>query len=180
MKLNRLAWVSAILGAVFTFSPNAHANTYLYTFTNAVTNFSFQLDSQPTVPADGFSNLGFQVPITTTLAASDILFAQFFSAPLNLGGIGFANDLTYSVDSAGTTLVYDGLQLYSGDEAVPTLLLGSYLLTNTNDPQLTATLTVSQIGAVPEASTWAMMILGFAGVGFMAYRRHQGRALAEA
>ena len=24
---------------------------------------------------------------------------------------------------------------------------------------------------VPEASTWAMMILGFAGVGFMAYRR---------
>ena len=27
------------------------------------------------------------------------------------------------------------------------------------------------VAAVPEASTWAMMILGFAGVGFMAYRR---------
>jgi hypothetical protein len=27
-----------------------------------------------------------------------------------------------------------------------------------------------QISAVPEASTWAMMILGFCGVGFMAYR----------
>lgn len=27
------------------------------------------------------------------------------------------------------------------------------------------------ISAVPEPSTWAMMILGFAGVGFMAYRR---------
>jgi hypothetical protein len=25
--------------------------------------------------------------------------------------------------------------------------------------------------AVPEASTWAMMVLGFFGVGFMAYRR---------
>jgi hypothetical protein len=25
--------------------------------------------------------------------------------------------------------------------------------------------------AVPEPSTWAMMILGFAGVGFMTYRR---------
>jgi hypothetical protein len=25
--------------------------------------------------------------------------------------------------------------------------------------------------AVPEPSTWAMMILGFAGLGFMAYRR---------
>lgn len=33
-------------------------------------------------------------------------------------------------------------------------------------------------GAVPEASTWAMMLLGFAGVGFLAYRRRgQGQAL---
>jgi hypothetical protein len=30
---------------------------------------------------------------------------------------------------------------------------------------------VTEIGAVPEPSTWAMMILGFVGVGFMAYRR---------
>jgi hypothetical protein len=27
------------------------------------------------------------------------------------------------------------------------------------------------VAGVPEPSTWAMMILGFAGVGFMAYRR---------
>ena len=31
--------------------------------------------------------------------------------------------------------------------------------------------------AVPEASTWAMMILGFAGIGFMAYRRKSKPAL---
>ena len=30
-----------------------------------------------------------------------------------------------------------------------------------------------EVRAVPEASTWAMMLLGFAGVGFMAYRRKQ-------
>ena len=29
-----------------------------------------------------------------------------------------------------------------------------------------------EVAAVPEPSTWAMMILGFAGVGFMAYRRN--------
>ncbi len=35
------------------------------------------------------------------------------------------------------------------------------------------------VSAVPEPSTWAMMILGFAGVGFMAYRRRvQVAALA--
>jgi hypothetical protein len=31
--------------------------------------------------------------------------------------------------------------------------------------------------AVPEPSTWAMMILGFFGVGFMAYRRKNQKAI---
>ncbi len=39
----------------------------------------------------------------------------------------------------------------------------------TNSPDVT--------NAVPEPSTWAMMLLGFAGVGFMAYRRKSGAAL---
>jgi PEP-CTERM motif len=34
--------------------------------------------------------------------------------------------------------------------------------------------------AVPEPSTWAMMILGFAGIGFMAYRRKSKAALIAA
>jgi hypothetical protein len=32
--------------------------------------------------------------------------------------------------------------------------------------------------AVPEPSTWAMMILGFLGLGFMAYRRKNSMTLA--
>jgi hypothetical protein len=36
------------------------------------------------------------------------------------------------------------------------------------------------VGDVPEPSTWAMMILGFAGVGFMAYRRKSKPALMAA
>jgi hypothetical protein len=36
----------------------------------------------------------------------------------------------------------------------------------------------SNVAPVPEPTTWAMMILGFAGVGFLAYRRRaQGQAL---
>ena len=35
-------------------------------------------------------------------------------------------------------------------------------------------------GSVPEPSTWAMMLLGFAGVGFMAYRRKSKPALMSA
>jgi hypothetical protein len=33
------------------------------------------------------------------------------------------------------------------------------------------------ISAVPEPSTWAMMILGFAGIGFMAYRRRKDNVM---
>jgi PEP-CTERM motif-containing protein len=37
---------------------------------------------------------------------------------------------------------------------------------------------VSPVAAIPEPSTWAMMILGFAGVGYMTYRRRKTAALA--
>jgi PEP-CTERM motif-containing protein len=54
--------------------------------------------------------------------------------------------------------------------------------TNANQPGLNFTFTPfgeattngtvsSEVAAVPEPSTWAMMLLGFFGVGFMAYRR---------
>jgi hypothetical protein len=33
------------------------------------------------------------------------------------------------------------------------------------------TIRTSAVSDVPEPSTWAMMILSFAGIGFMAYRR---------
>ena len=40
---------------------------------------------------------------------------------------------------------------------------------------------LTDIGAVPEPSTWAMMILGFAGIAFVAYRRrNQGQVLGAA
>jgi hypothetical protein len=42
------------------------------------------------------------------------------------------------------------------------------------------TLVSSITTAVPEPSTWAMMILGFAGIGFMAYRRKSKPALMAA
>jgi PEP-CTERM motif len=39
------------------------------------------------------------------------------------------------------------------------------------------TLVSSITTAVPEPSTWAMLLLGFAGLGFMAYRRNNRMAL---
>jgi hypothetical protein len=41
-------------------------------------------------------------------------------------------------------------------------------------------LDVGPVAAVPEPSTWAMMVLGFFGLGFMAYRRKSKPALMAA
>ena len=35
---------------------------------------------------------------------------------------------------------------------------------------------LEQVAAVPEPTTWAMMLLGFAGIGFMAYRSKKNGA----
>ena len=37
---------------------------------------------------------------------------------------------------------------------------------------------IGSVSPVPEATTWAMMLLGFAGVGFMAYRKRKGAMIA--
>ena len=55
---------------------------------------------------------------------------------------------------------------------------------NGADPASLSTLvfdvTTGNVGAVPEPSTWARMILGFVGIGFMAYRRKSKPALLAA
>lgn len=48
---------------------------------------------------------------------------------------------------------------------------GAYLLAGPNGAYLLDSGTSTFTAAVPEASTWAMMLIGFAGVGFTAYRR---------
>ena len=48
------------------------------------------------------------------------------------------------------------------------------LMTAGGDQMLVTSISSASISsAVPEPATWAMMLLGFAGVGFMAYRRKQ-------
>jgi PEP-CTERM motif len=62
-----------------------------------------------------------------------------------------------------------GTQDYAGMNSGATVLLY-----NSNDPG------TWQVSGVPEPSTWAMMLLGFAGIGFMAYRRKSKPALMAA
>lgn len=79
----------------------------------------------------------------------------------------------------------NGLTLYADTIPFSTFNLGTYVFSSYFNPggpdwynsAGQFTLVVSVAPAVPEPSTWAMMILGFAGIGFIAYRRKSKPAL---
>jgi hypothetical protein len=66
----------------------------------------------------------------------------------------------YSFSVTGTAVSFD-------NATVSALARGTFVGANESNVTFTA--------AVPEPSTWAMMILGFLGLGYMGYRRTNGR-----
>jgi hypothetical protein len=66
----------------------------------------------------------------------------------------------------GTTIPFQGFELFSPFSFEPGTDYGFAVFTS--------------VSAVPEPGTWAMMLLGFAGIGLMAYRRNSKPALSAA
>jgi hypothetical protein len=82
--------------------------------------------------------------------------------------------------SPGTPFAPD-LQAWTRDEFLDPdwLRIGTDIVGGSSPPTFNMAFSLDGVNAVPEPSTWAMMILGFFGVGFMAYRRrNQSAALA--
>jgi PEP-CTERM motif len=75
----------------------------------------------------------------------------------------FTNQFTWTFTTAGVHSIYVEADHYDGHI--------SHTFTDTAE---------LNVAAVPEPSTWAMMLLGFAGVGFLAYRRKSKPALIAA
>jgi hypothetical protein len=78
-----------------------------------------------------------------------------------LGGSG----IVFGLDSAEQTQLNNTIAANAGNEV---FTVGATFANAQGGPE---TITVAHISAVPEPSTWAMMILGFVGIGFMSYRR---------
>jgi PEP-CTERM motif len=92
---------------------------------------------------------------------------------------GVQQNAVFGLADDGTTMfAVQGTSIYTVDLATGALTLaanyGGHGLSTANGE---AFLNESVHSAVPEPSTWAMMILGFAGIGFMAYRRKSQGAL---
>lgn len=132
------------------------------------------------------------------LAATDIK-SWSFSWTYSTGGTGAASGTSIGfnddqLSASGGGLSYTGANIETFTDAVDGTSqvafglngLGTIRLQNVNLIDLTGSVTqpftigTEQVSAVPEPSTWAMLLLGFAGVGFMAYRRKSKPALLAA
>jgi hypothetical protein len=184
-----------------TFDPTTGLWTYSYVVDNtsggaAITEFSVLINGGgfPTVPA-GY-NVVQPIPAPYTAPGGWIMFGAFSGAIANppyneLGGFYEF----YSGGDPGNTILPG--QIVSGFSVTtpfaPTVAGGAndYFMygcmpQTACDVQAYGNVIVPSgadwwiEGGVPEPSTWAMMILGFAGVGFMAYRRKSKPALMVA
>jgi hypothetical protein len=80
--------------------------------------------------------------------------------------------------NGGANNIYEGLRASFGCGAFGPAVCGTTGNFSSNDgAESFLAFNAGVAPPVPEASTWAMMILGFFGIGFMAYRKHEGRAL---
>jgi hypothetical protein len=139
-----------------TFGPSTTSNGFLSIGNDAVNNFGvFTLNGTASQSYDvPFSlQIHFNVPTSASPANSQYDATVFGSVTAVNGGgvfIDFDNAAQqFTIDGGGFSLFLTDLSVPAGG-------------TNNISGVITAT---------PEPSTWAMMILGFIGVGFTAYRR---------
>ena len=179
------------------FRRTAGAIIALLMLTNGVSHASLlgdTIDVQYVWPSAGIvnSDLG---TITVTAAPQSVTFQPYFDVEISSSRIVVNNSNyggTYSGTFNGQYLIDQSVATFPSYTVDATSVLtggtpnisivGNTLeidfhgLTFQRREQL-----VLDIGsAVPEPSTWAMMLLGFAGIGFMAYRRKSKPALMTA
>jgi hypothetical protein len=93
-----------------------------------------------------------------------------FTTSISYTGPKTVQSLTFDVDVSNTFLLDSSdFVLSTGSGGTKALFAADITGNGNTGPVGALTLTT----AVPEPSTWAMMILGLCGIGFMAYRRKQ-------
>lgn len=161
MKKSLLA--AAALGMVSAPSA-AQAATLLFDFDgDDGREFTFTLDSDRA--PDSGSSFGSNTTITFrdvmgtfidpdgTDAFANISFGTGFFSTLQVGAINFSPN------------TFRGPDLFDGSRNNPQFNVGSFELSGSVLNDTSGILNVSEIAAVPEPATWAMMLLGFFAIG---------------
>jgi hypothetical protein len=129
--------------------------------------------------------LGFESQLTDTFTfsgASGTLSNQGVLGT-TISGIVPSGNLNFTFGGGGVGSSYAVLGQSFPGIFIPSTANGTYdLVLGFNDgtgadyDDLVVGLKLSSVPPVPEPSSWAMLLIGFAGVGFMAYRRQQQHA----
>jgi hypothetical protein len=175
MHFKLLAAVTAVV-ALSVATTSAKADIYQLTVVDIGTQggkpfdnvATFTLQESPQVSANGTGFFIRAEPVSIVSNGSKTTESAtiLFGAASN--GTEFISDGQFFTD----TLTGITTPFFSGQPSTPTFNLGTFGTGN-------QTLTITDISAaVPEASTWAMMLLGFVGLGFMGYRKKAGLRLA--
>jgi hypothetical protein len=184
-KMSRLLQI-CVAALAFALSPvsGANATEVLFTITSfepSIPTTTFEL---PLNPTPDYYSLGIPGEAAGDFSIYNIL-AISGGSPIELGAV------FYSAENGGVGGLIIGIapyyllyfnQLYYGPENSPTFDLGVF-------PESNGTVTItaipdpildpSTITAVPEPSTWAMMLIGFGGLGLAAAYRSR-RKVADA
>ncbi|PZP29436.1 MAG: hypothetical protein DI603_17390 [Roseateles depolymerans] len=145
----------------------AQADTYQFTLTGDY-NATWLLASSPT-PDDYGDGQGFVIWDVEGFADASEGVADVYFWSGDIGGGLQVNDF-YGGDFALVST--DGPQLYTGTEDAPTFTLGTFSLTEYQGSG-TYTLTVTNVSAVPEPASVALLLGGLGLVGAAAARRRR-------
>jgi hypothetical protein len=108
-------------------------------------------------------------PLTLTGNGTFVMYENGREILSHTGAGNFTSSIGETLQAGSNTLeifaAWDGFE--SGSS--PTLNV---------DPSFTSPAIVTTAGAAPEPSTWAMLLVGFAGLSFVGYRRHKASRLA--
>jgi hypothetical protein len=118
---------------------------------------------------------GYQDPANTITV--DITSSQIFITDVLITN-GTNSPLMFTLKDSAFSNITSVLDNFAGSDF--SLVGDTFTFTTSSFPGPGTFTAVFNVGAVPEPSTWAMMILGFASVGFMAYRRRSKPALMAA
>jgi hypothetical protein len=130
--------------------------------------FGEVVDLRFTAPTAGAYNASFTTRLTDA-SCGDCAGTDGVTASVN--GVS----LLRLHNSAGYT---DATVTWSGTLAANQFI--DFLIDPNSNFGWDSTVGLATVTAVPEPSTWAMMILGFCGLGFMAYRRSSNQVLMAA
>lgn len=149
-----------------------------FTITGGDRTATFELPLSPT-PTFGVPGVFFTIlSVSATIGGSPTTLSNVSFWDEALGG-GFVADSLFNFSG----------QFYTGSESSPTFIPGVYKGLLNDFTRKTDTVTVTELLpisdppdppalAVPELSTWAMLLLGFVGLGYAGYRKARTRTLS--